>query len=49
MNMSFYNAAVGAYLSDQIDLEACVKQLTDGLTAALASNPPEAGIKNYNH
>lgn len=43
------NAAVGAYLSDQIDLETCVKQLSDGLTAALASNPPEAGIKNYNH
>ena len=43
------NAAVGAYLSDQIDLETCVKQLSDGLSAALASNPPEAGIKNYNH
>lgn len=43
------NAAVGAYLSDQIDLETCVQQLSDGLTAALASNPPEAGIKNYNH
>lgn len=43
------NSAVGAYLSDQIDLETCVKQLTDGLTAALSSNPPEDGIKNYNH
>ncbi len=43
------NAAVGAYLSDQIDLETCVKQLTDGLTAALVNNPPEAGILNYNH
>lgn len=43
------NSAVGAYLSDQIDLENCVKQLTDGLTAALSSNPPEDGIKNYNH
>ena len=43
------NSAVGAYLSDQIDLETCVKQLTDGLTAALSSNPPEDGIKKYNH
>ena len=26
-----------------------INNLTDGLTAALSSNPPEDGIKNYNH
>lgn len=46
---SMINTIVGAYLSDQIDLEEAVKQLDDALTAALENSPPEAGIKNYNH
>ena len=46
---SMINTIVGSYLSDQIDLETAVTQLTDALTAALENSPPEAGIKNYNH
>ena len=46
---SMINTIVGAYLSDQIDLEEAVKQLDEALTAALKNSPPEAGIKNYNH
>lgn len=46
---SMINTIVGAYLSDQIDLEEAVKQLEDALTAALENSPPEEGIKNYNH
>lgn len=46
---SMINTIVGAYLSDQIDLEEAVKQLDEALTAALKNSPPEDGIKNYNH
>lgn len=46
---SIINTVVGAYLSDQIDLEEAVKQLEEGLTTALKNSPPEEGIKNYNH
>ena len=46
---SVFNTVVGAYLSDQIDLEEAVTQLNEGLTNALKNSPPEEGVKNYNH
>lgn len=42
------NTVVSAYLSDQIDLETAVKQLEDGLKAALENSPADEGIKNFN-
>lgn len=37
------------YLLDEIDLETAVSQMDEGLKAVLENNPPEEGIKNYNH
>ena len=46
---SMINTIVGAYLSDQIDLETAVTQLEDALNTALENSPPAESVKNYNH
>lgn len=42
------NSAVSSYLSGQLDLEATIKMMDEGIKGALKNSPPEEGIKNYN-